>query len=558
MIAHFRPMLFAFLFLALGVYIGDLYHYNSDTYFYVALIIFGIFVILMLVYLIARFKVLSWFWTNKYKILVCFVCMMIGVGMYAIEFNTKASNFESDGVTLYSVVGVVANSYQDRGDYINIFLQDVEIDMSNSSYEDKVDWGTKAELNGEVVEEDDEEEKNVLKLKDKVLLYIMITDTSDNNPIYDIRPGDVVAVNAVITNTHIFGETEHNSYAYKHKYQHTIQINDEDVLYEEGTMGIMDSVREQMRLVLHESMADDMAELAYSVLTGDATDVDETIMSNFLRTGITHIIAVSGMNVVFIAAILRLLMRPFKLKEKWQIIIIIIILILYCALCGYAVPVTRATLMYVFLMFGKIFGYQTDGLSSVSLSGIVLMVISPLVVFDVSFLLSFSSVYAIMMLMPVMQKVYKGWKFQGVWDAISMTIAAQIGTLPFLVNTFSEISLIGLVANVVIVPAFGYVYMVLFVAIFLALILPIFKYVLWLVQWGLWLTNYASAILASVSFAVSKFPKFYDPIIFTYLLAMFGCSYNCLVKNKTRIVAVSVLGVITLIGLILSVIYLGL
>ena len=555
MIAHFRPMLFVFLFLALGVYICDLYHYDSDIYFYIALIIFVVFAILMLIYLIAKFKICKWFWVNKYKILVCFVCIMIGFGIYEFEFNTKTSNFESDETSEYAVVGVVANSYQDRGEYINIFLQDVEIDMSNVSNEDKVEWVTEAELKGEAIEEDDE---SILKLKDKILLYIMITDTSDTNPIYDIRPGDIVAINAVITNTPIFGETEHNSYAYKHKYQHTIQINDEDVLFEEGTMGVMDAVREEMRLILHESMADDMAELAYSVLTGDATDVDETIMSNFLRTGITHIIAVSGMNVVFIAVILKLLMRPFKLKEKWQIIIIIIVLILYCALCGYAVPVTRATLMYVFLMFGKIFGYQTDGLSSVSLSGIVLMAISPLVVFDVSFLLSFSSVYAIMMLMPVMQKVYKGWKFQGVWDAISMTIAAQIGTLPFLVNTFSEVSIIGLVANVLIVPAFGYVYMILFVAIFLALILPIFKYVLWLVQWGLWLTNYASAILAGVSFAVSKFPKFYDPIIFTYLLAMFGCSYNCLVKNKTRVVAVGILGVVTLVGLIVSILYLGL
>jgi len=320
----------------------------------------------------------------------------------------------------------------------------------------------------------------------------------------------------------------------------------------------MDSVREEMRDILHQSMAEDMAELAYSVLIGDATDVDETIMTNFLRTGITHIIAVSGMNVVFIAVILRLLMRPFKLKEKWQIIIIIAVLVLYCALCGFAVPVTRATLMYVFLMFGKIFGYQTDGLSSVSLSGIVLMAISPLVIFDVSFLLSFSSVYAIMMLMPVMQTYYRGWKFQGVWDAISMTIAAQIGTLPFIVNTFNEVSIIGLVANVVIVPAFGYVYMVLFVAIFLAMILPIFQYVLWLVQWGLWLTNYTSGILASVSFAVSRFPSFYDPIIFTYLLAMFGCSYNYLSAKKYRIISVTTLGIITLIGLVASIVYMGL
>ena len=100
--------------------------------------------------------------------------------------------------------------------------------------------------------------------------------------------------------------------------------------------------------------------------------------------------------------------------------------------------------------------------------------------------------------------------------------------------------------------------MVLFVAIFLAMILPIFQYVLWLVQWGLWLTNYTSGILASVSFAVSRFPSFYDPIIFTYLLAMFGCSYNYLSAKKYRIISVTTLGIITLIGLVASIVYMGL
>ncbi|MBR7091245.1 MAG: ComEC/Rec2 family competence protein [Clostridia bacterium] len=538
MIAHFRPMLFAFLFLALGVYIGDLYYYNSSIYLCIALIIFGVCGVLILIYWITRYNVLKWFWVNKYRLLVCLVALIIGVGMYAIEYNTKPSNFESTEGAEYSVVGVVANSYQDRGDYINVFLDEVVVV--------RVSTGV---VGGE---------NEVIKLKDRMLVYIMITNLTDANKVYAIRPGDTISMKAEISNTPIFTENGYSSYGYKYNYQHTVQINDEDVLISPGTMGLMDSVREEMRIVLKQSMSEDMAELAYSVLTGDATDVDETIMTNFLRTGITHIIAVSGMNVVFIAVILRLLMRPFKLKEKWQIIIIIIVLILYCALCGYAVPVTRATLMYVFLMFGKIFGYQTDGLSSVSLSGIVLMAISPLVIFDVSFLLSFSSVYAIMMLMPVMQTWYRGWKFQGMWDAISMTIAAQIGTLPFLVNTFGEVSIIGLIANVVIVPAFGYVYMILFVAIFLALIIPIFEYVLWLVQWGLWITNYASGILAGVSFAVSKFPSFYDPIIFTYLLAMFGCSYNYLSSKKSRIITVTTLGIVTLIGLCASLVYIGL
>jgi len=549
MIAHFRPMLFGFLFLALGVYLGSLYHYDSGIYFYVALSVFAIMLILVLVYWLIRCKALQWFWLNKYKILVCFASLLIGFGMYEVEYHhNNKTNFYSDEMTEYGIVGVVGGSYMDRGDYINIFLDNVSITTKGVGYSDE--W-----INSVLNDEDDE---SVTKLKDRLLVYIMITNKSDSNKVYDIKPGDIVVMRAVITNTPIFTETAYNSYAYKHNYQHTVQINDEDIFIEEGTMGLMDSVREEMRDILHQSMAEDMAELAYSVLIGDATDVDETIMTNFLRTGITHIIAVSGMNVVFIAVILRLLMRPFKLKEKWQIIIIIAVLVLYCALCGFAVPVTRATLMYVFLMFGKIFGYQTDGLSSVSLSGIVLMAISPLVIFDVSFLLSFSSVYAIMMLMPVMQTYYRGWKFQGVWDAISMTIAAQIGTLPFIVNTFNEVSIIGLVANVVIVPAFGYVYMVLFVAIFLAMILPIFQYVLWLVQWGLWLTNYTSGILASVSFAVSRFPSFYDPIIFTYLLAMFGCSYNYLSAKKYRIISVTTLGIITLIGLVASIVYMGL
>lgn len=525
MIAHFRPLLFAFLALALGLYIGKLFFYSSAVYLYVFVGIFALsFIGVFLYFAFKKSKFFQWFWHSRYRILTVFLCFGIGFGLFNISYYNMDSNFESNRYAEYYVVGKVDNSYSISEDTMHFYLADVTVTQGD----------------------------NTFYPQHRFVVYVDLANVQNTSEIFEISPGDTVLFRGNVYERPVFSSDYMNTYAYKNNYRHAVYADASDIVVSKGQMGVLDSVRESIRDLLNANMETDMANLAYSVLTGDDSDVSSEIMKDFQRSGIAHIIAVSGLNVAFIAILLMWPMRLMRIKERWQIPIVCIVLIFYCALCGFAVSVVRATLMYILLMIGRCFGKQTDGLSSVSLAGLILLLLQPLMLFDLSFLLSFASVFAIILLMPVFQSLYKKCRFKSALDVVSMTIAAQIGTLPFLVNAFDQISIVGIVANVILVPFFGYVYMALFLIVFLSLIIPFLQYILWLIQWGLYVVSWGSGVLSDLSFAVAQFPHFYDVITIVVMVGIFVASYSCLFSRKLKLYILGILSAVTIAGISFS------
>jgi len=507
MLAHFRPLLFTFLALALGIYLGKLYFYESPIYFYIVGGVLISLILCSLLYLVVKNKVFKNLWNLKWKFLTIIVFFFLGFAMFDFNYYNSGSNFESNKNLDYYVVGIVSENTVINDDILSFYIENATVVYDSTEY----------------------------KPQNRILVKVDISLVDDTNEIFNLEPNDMVVFVAKIYNSPIFNKEYLNSYAYKNNYQHKAYVDANDLIISKGSLGLLDSVRENIKNLLYGNMSESYANVAYAVLVGDKTFVDDDTLQDFQATGTAHILAVSGLHIGFLVLLLLFILRKIKMKDKWQVLSISIILLLYCMLCGWAVSVIRASIMAVALLLGKAFGQQTDSLSSLSLAGLILLFWQPLMLFDLSFQLSFASVFAIIFLMPVFQNLFKRFRFKKFWDLLALSLSAQIGTLPFLINAFDYISVIGLIANLVVVPFFGVVYMCLFLFVIITLIFPFLSFLLWLLQWGIFLVLWTCNLFANVTFATTTLPAFYDWVIIIYLFAMFSISYNCLFSKLSKI-----------------------
>lgn len=205
------------------------------------------------------------------------------------------------------------------------------------------------------------------------------------------------------------------------------------------------------------SVSEPNASFINGILLGTRQNIPEGLKEAFNKTGTTHILAISGYNIMIISwAILEGLIIFFRRRIAFWISVVAIIL--FVILTGASASVVRAAVMGLFLSFAHGYGRLYDQKNSIILAGAVMIYHNPLIlVFDIGFQLSFAAVLGLIYLYPWLDnKLFRIPKFSGVKELILMTISAQIAVAPFLVYYFSNFSFISLPANLLILPFLPY------------------------------------------------------------------------------------------------------
>ncbi len=195
--------------------------------------------------------------------------------------------------------------------------------------------------------------------------------------------------------------------------------------------------------------------LVAAMTLGQKNMLDPDQKQSFIKAGVMHIMAVSGLHTVilslFVFNILFFLKRRFN---ALRIVITIIFLWAFAFVTGLTPSVLRATLMFSFLHAGNLMKRKVNGINSVLASAFVLILIRPSVIFDAGFLLSYSAViYIIAFYNDFYNKVlFKNWISDKIWQSTVVTIIAQAGTLPLTVMLFNRFPTYFLLTNILIVP----------------------------------------------------------------------------------------------------------
>lgn len=202
-------------------------------------------------------------------------------------------------------------------------------------------------------------------------------------------------------------------------------------------------------------ITDDRIGLVAAITLGQKNLLDPEQKQIFIKAGIMHIMAVSGLHAVilsmFIFSILSFMRGKFNILR-----IVITVLLLWCFafVTGLTPSVLRATLMFTFLQAGILMKRNVNSINSVLASAVVLMIIRPSVLFDAGFLLSYSAVIFIICFYRdlYLQINFRRWAGDKIWQSAAVTILAQAGTLPLTISLFNRFPTWFIFTNIIIVP----------------------------------------------------------------------------------------------------------
>lgn len=191
------------------------------------------------------------------------------------------------------------------------------------------------------------------------------------------------------------------------------------------------------------------------MLFGGYGGIPHEIVAQFATTGIVHILSVSGSHIALVAGIIMVLgkgmLRGFRFADKVVPLFAALCIAFYALFCGLTPPVLRSLLMGLIGLGSVCLEREKDAAVALCISVLGMLIFQPALIYDLSFQLSFASTAGLIFLNG---KTVKMLSFFPDWLArpLAVTIAAQVGVLPFIAWYFNSFSLSSFVANIFIVP----------------------------------------------------------------------------------------------------------
>ncbi len=234
------------------------------------------------------------------------------------------------------------------------------------------------------------------------------------------------------------------------------------------------------------------------VLFGGQNAVDDDIFQNFRRTGLTHIMAVSGFNVGILALGFGYIFFALGLRRRLVFILTALSIIAYVILVGAPAYAVRAGIMSIIILAALAIGRVPRITNVVVLAAAGSLAVNPLLLTaDIGWQLSFLAVLGLIYLYPLLKKLFdyiNPKKIGLLSDMIAATLAAQLATTPITLYNFGQISIISLLSNILVVWTISFLTTVSALALPIAALIPPFgdivflpsmiiaKYILWIVE----------------------------------------------------------------------------
>lgn len=213
------------------------------------------------------------------------------------------------------------------------------------------------------------------------------------------------------------------------------------------------SIRNGIIETINNLLGENQAGLLNGMLVGERAGLNREMRQNFSDAGLTHIMAVSGMNVAFVILPLMFFFKKLKLSKRLSNILAICSLVLFVFITGFSASVLRAVVMASIILLAQILYREADVFSSLAFAAIVLLIASPGTLFDIGFQLSFAATLSLVLF-------YKRlYEFIGqlpipklISETVAVTFAAQILVTPLGVLYFNRFSIVSVFTNLLVVP----------------------------------------------------------------------------------------------------------
>ncbi len=190
------------------------------------------------------------------------------------------------------------------------------------------------------------------------------------------------------------------------------------------------------------------------ILLGAKKAIPEDLMTGFNRTGITHIVALSGFNITIIAVALSVLMQRISLSRRVSFWVSCSAIALFVVMTGAQASAVRAGIMGGLVMLGRELGRLSRITNVLLLAGTVMVAVNPRVLtFDTGFQLSFLATLGLVYLAPIFEKMFL-FRFIPRWlgSTLAATMSAIFFTAPLIAFQFGRSSIVAPLVNLLVVP----------------------------------------------------------------------------------------------------------
>ena len=243
--------------------------------------------------------------------------------------------------------------------------------------------------------------------------------------------------------------------------------------------GYLETVRQPLRQFFHRSLSPEDEKLFRALILGERRDIGPALREPFARTGLGHILAVSGLHIGLVSWVAFfffkwLLTRSYGLTltidvRKGAALLTCVPVVVYASLAGLQVSCQRAMIMALVFFASILLDREKEIWSTLAVAALIILAMEPMALFSIDFQLSFGAVVGILWLsapfisgmdarlenQPRLKRFFIRLKHNLMGLAV-ICLAAQIFLLPLIVHYFHRVSPVALFANITTIPLLGF------------------------------------------------------------------------------------------------------
>lgn len=233
-------------------------------------------------------------------------------------------------------------------------------------------------------------------------------------------------------------------------------------------------IQQQIAVNLAQHLGKKEQPIVMALILGQQNDIDTATNSDYQLAGAIHILSVSGLHVGFLVVLLQFIFRFFPNTKPYRLTKLLLTLLVlwgFGVIAGLAPSVLRSVTMFSFVALGNYLRRTVNIYNTLCISAFLIVLWEPNYLWDIGFQLSYCALFFIVWLQPLLLQLWspKTKIIHYFWELTTVTIAAQVGTLPLSLFYFHQFPGLFLVTNWLILPPLG-------IVLFLGLLLCILAY----------------------------------------------------------------------------------
>lgn len=290
-------------------------------------------------------------------------------------------------------------------------------------------------------------------------------------------------------------------------------------------------ITDKAKAIFKKYVNHEYAPFLIGTILGDRSEISPETTDHFTKSGLLHILAISGANMVVIASSIMFISKLIRLSFFKKVLIIIVTILSYTYLVGYEASIIRASIITILTMLALILGRKRDSVALLLTSGLLITLHDPFSIYDIGFQLSFLSVAGILLISPIIDELFNN-KSNFLTNTFSITFSVLLAIAPITLYHFKQFSIVSILSNFLALPVSTLIMSLGMICVWLSLLFKKMIYpFLWVLDKATGYLFFISKVSSNIPYGQLYFSKFSIHLVFLYyLFLLFTVSF--LTKNN--------------------------